>query len=423
MYFPSDETISEITHRVSSGDAYLAKGNLSQSYQEYYSALRLVEAALNENPSDTNLSDLKLSCLIKCGWSLCQDPNEVERAFTYSSAALKLSITSPAAHCLHAVVCSAMGNTEEALQSMQLAECLDKENIAYGYNLSLMYAKIDSAKAASYKETTERKCPGFCTKAGGKFLLDALQNANPENPTDAKEQYMLGKRYYDGDGVEQNYQIAVEWYKKAAEQGYARAQYNLAQCYMFGRGVEKDERVAVEWYKKAAEQGIPEAQSNLGGCYDNGTGVEKDETKAVEWYKKAAEQRDARAQYNLGVCYMFGRGVKKDERMAVEWYKKAAEQEIPEAQYNLAQCYMNGRGVEKDERMAVEWYKKAAEQGHVTAQRNLGWCYEEGIGVKKNEKRAVKWYKKAAERGDTCAQSALKRYESKHKRIFPWSRK
>ena len=51
-----------------------------------------------------------------------------------------------------------------------------------------------------------------------------------------------------------------------------------------GTGVEKDEQKAVEWYKKAAEQGYANAQSNLGWCYESGIGVGKDEQKAVEWY-------------------------------------------------------------------------------------------------------------------------------------------
>ena len=48
---------------------------------------------------------------------------------------------------------------------------------------------------------------------------------------------------------------AVYWYKKAAEQGYAKAQYNLGACYRDGKGVTKDEKEAVYWYRKAADQG------------------------------------------------------------------------------------------------------------------------------------------------------------------------
>ena len=55
----------------------------------------------------------------------------------------------------------------------------------------------------------------------------------------------------------------MRWYRKAAEQGYARAQSNLGLAYEYGRGVGKDNREAVRWYRKAAEQGHERAKKNL----------------------------------------------------------------------------------------------------------------------------------------------------------------
>ena len=56
---------------------------------------------------------------------------------------------------------------------------------------------------------------------------------------------------------------AVEWYRKAAEQGHAQAQNNLAVCLDNGSGCAADKAEAFKWYKKAAEQGIKEAQEAL----------------------------------------------------------------------------------------------------------------------------------------------------------------
>ena len=55
-------------------------------------------------------------------------------------------------------------------------------------------------------------------------------------------------------GVEQDYETAVEWYEKAAEQGDMSAQEKLIQCYRNGKGVEKDERKAVEWISRLNDQ-------------------------------------------------------------------------------------------------------------------------------------------------------------------------
>ena len=65
--------------------------------------------------------------------------------------------------------------------------------------------------------------------------------------------------YEKGHGVEQSYEKAVEWYLKAAEQGFACAQCNLGCMYENGRGVEQSFEKAREWYEKAAEQEYEDA--------------------------------------------------------------------------------------------------------------------------------------------------------------------
>jgi hypothetical protein len=51
--------------------------------------------------------------------------------------------------------------------------------------------------------------------------------------------FQKGKSYYDGDGVPQDFDEAVKWWRKAAEQGFAAAQWNLAECYYNGEGVRR----------------------------------------------------------------------------------------------------------------------------------------------------------------------------------------
>ena len=61
--------------------------------------------------------------------------------------------------------------------------------------------------------------------------------------------------YDNGQGVRQDYAQAVQWYLKAAEQGYADAQYNLGLMYEKGQGVRQSKIVAKEWFKKACANG------------------------------------------------------------------------------------------------------------------------------------------------------------------------
>ena len=55
-----------------------------------------------------------------------------------------------------------------------------------------------------------------------------------------------------------------------------------SNCLLWRKGINRDCREAIEWYKRAAEQGIPNAQYNLGVIYMNGDGVRKNISKAIE---------------------------------------------------------------------------------------------------------------------------------------------
>ncbi len=60
--------------------------------------------------------------------------------------------------------------------------------------------------------------------------------------------------------------------------------------YDSGCGVQKDYFQAIEFYRKAAERGFAQAQYNMGSMYERGSGVRRDILKAELWYKKAAQE-------------------------------------------------------------------------------------------------------------------------------------
>ena len=189
----------------------------------------------------------------------------------------------------------------------------------------------------------------------------------PVSPSVSEPQLSAEEMYRRGDAAYEakRYDEAVEWYRKAAEQGNTYAQYNLGNCYYYGNGVPQDNTEAAKWYRKAAEQGDADAQYMLGELAD-------DFEDAVEWYLKAAEQGNADAQYELGVCYRYGNGVPRNISEAVKWYLKAAERGSMMAQYEAGRYYYSGLGgLPKDVDEAVKWYRKAAAQGHAAAQGML----------------------------------------------------
>jgi TPR repeat protein len=57
--------------------------------------------------------------------------------------------------------------------------------------------------------------------------------------------------------------MAFVWYKKAADNGSAKAQYYLGVCYRNGLGVPRDLVSAQHWFETAARSGSEEAVAAL----------------------------------------------------------------------------------------------------------------------------------------------------------------
>ncbi len=108
-------------------------------------------------------------------------------------------------------------------------------------------------------------------------------------------QAKLAEWYYFGtDTLDKDVAKAAPWARRAAEAGDAWARHLWANMLEFGQGVSPDRVAAMEWYRKAAEQGEPKAQSSLGRLLA-GTGGEGDAVEAYVWLKRAAAQRENNA--------------------------------------------------------------------------------------------------------------------------------
>ncbi len=183
--------------------------------------------------------------------------------------------------------------------------------------------------------------------------------------------FYIGKMYQIGKGVEKNYDEALKYYQKAADQGYPQAQNALGGMYHDGLAVPRNYKIAIQWYKKSAEQGYASAQNNLAYMYTSGFGVSRNYEEAIKWLKKAVEQSDPVAQNSFGYMLYKGWGVPKDIKDAFNWYKKSAEQGFADAQINLANMYKDGEGVAKSKEQAIFWLQKASTQGNKEATRSL----------------------------------------------------
>jgi uncharacterized protein len=102
----------------------------------------------------------------------------------------------------------------------------------------------------------------------------------------------MARLHHIGGGMRKDEEKAVEWYRKAAEQGHGMAQYALGIMYERGDGVLPSKLAAAEWYHKAATRGVPVAQYNLGVMFAKGEGVDRDLTQAKRWLAEASKSSD-----------------------------------------------------------------------------------------------------------------------------------
>lgn len=105
----------------------------------------------------------------------------------------------------------------------------------------------------------------------------------------AKAQALLAWFFANGLGVEQDDAEAGRWYLKAAAQGLPREQCMVATMYRFGtNGFRRDLHAMLDWYRRAADQGYAPAQYALGKLLLAGKLVERDTDTAFQWLSLAA---------------------------------------------------------------------------------------------------------------------------------------
>jgi hypothetical protein len=102
----------------------------------------------------------------------------------------------------------------------------------------------------------------------------------------------LGCAYEQGWFGKKDFPEALRWFTRSAEQGDPDAQVSLGQMYEDGEGVAQNYALAADSYRKAAEHvpdfgGAGQGRNRLGLLYLDGHGVPKDYVQAYLWFKLA----------------------------------------------------------------------------------------------------------------------------------------
>lgn len=201
-----------------------------------------------------------------------------------------------------------------------------------------------------------------------------------------REMFEMGKSFYDKG----NYTEALNWYKKAAENGSSDAQSELGFMYMNGEGTPVNKSEGARWLIKAGENGDAMAQRALGFMYRNGDGVPKNETKAKDWLDKAAPKFYEAAKKLIwsngnAAIQLFASVIEMDVIMYSVW-----------SMYQIGAIYYHGDGgVESDNNLAYQYFKMASDKGNMPAHYYVGMCYLYGYGVPKDSRKGNEYLEKS----------------------------
>ena len=222
-------------------------------------------------------------------------------------------------------------------------------------------------------------------QAAGKGDIDSAVRILTEaaEAGDFDSQAILGLQYAGASEVilvNQDYELAHNWMRKAAAQKQKAAAIKLdeklmtvAAAFQKGAlapvdivslfdGVQADKEdaknysEAVKWFEMAGELGNADALIAIGDLYgEGGHGISQDFAKALKYYKRAAAKKSTPLlAHRIGSHYAKGLGVAKNEQTAAQWFEKSAS-EYPEAELWLAQYWLGRNQL----RSAMHWLDRA----------------------------------------------------------------
>jgi enhanced entry protein EnhC len=152
-------------------------------------------------------------------------------------------------------------------------------------------------------------------KLGLIWLSKSATNGNPKAQTKLGSLYIAGKLVTKdvnqgmnllNQAVAQNYvpamlalgdlalaqneqEMAIEWYTKAANQHDPDAYLKLAHVYLQEKSPTYEPKTGFLWTLKAAQDGVSGAKKELAALYQNGIGVNADPSLANEWLKQSIQ--------------------------------------------------------------------------------------------------------------------------------------
>ena len=210
--------------------------------------------------------------------------------------------------------------------------------------------------------------------------------------------YLLGFAHETGQGAEASRDLALDYYRKAADAKQKDAAYRLSFI-LLASDKEEERDQARQTLEKAAMDDPAVAGRILGEAYLRGLLTPTaDPDKAIFWWKRAGDAGDILSLLLIGRFYdgQFGFPELVDAQQAIDFYAKAAGLGSPVAMATLGSRLLNGEEKIRNEKKGREWLKKAIDEKEYSAYLALG-DFEEN--VKKDLKAALTEYERGKDAG------------------------
>lgn len=217
----------------------------------------------------------------------------------------------------------------------------------------------------------------------------------------------LGRFLRNGDLIDRNLPLAINFFDQAAKQDNTTALYEFARTVLSYPDTTTAplQKIAIERLQGAAERGHVKASVSLGDTLLHGNGVTPAPAEALRWYQKAADGGSTVALIRLGDFYAL-RSDGVETSRALEWYRKAADANSSIAMVRLGRMFNEGRGVPQDYALAAAWLSRAAAAGSGPAMIELSALYSRAGGPG-HFNLARDALERAVRSGDTRAPVAL----------------
>ena len=155
--------------------------------------------------------------------------------------------------------------------------------LVVGSGLSAPVVHAQTVRNAEDLMIVDCLLPGQIRRLGSQATF--MSARRPIRTTQADCQ-IRGGEYVSFDRA--NYQTALKVWMEPAMSGDPEAMNYVGEIYLKGLGIDPDYGMAQQWFRKAADKGNNRAKINLGYMYEAGLGVDKDMAKALNLYREAS---------------------------------------------------------------------------------------------------------------------------------------